>query len=85
MEPTNQNNNINVIKATRQLYNELRSNRSREEINRIRKKFNKKEVVYSFLKEKKQKSSLTNKENKVLKNIDRYFNILRILVCILRI
>ena len=85
MEPTNQNNNINVIKATRQLYNELRSNRSREEINRIRKKLNKKEVVYSFLKEKKQKSSLTNKEKKVLKNIDRYFNILRILVCILRI
>ena len=55
MEPTNQNNNINVIKATRQLYNELRSNRSREEINRIRKKLNKKEVVNSFLKEKKAK------------------------------
>ena len=66
MEPTNQNNNINAIKATRQLFNELRSNLSREEINRIRNKLYKKEVVYNFLKEKKQKSSLRNKEKRVL-------------------
>ena len=57
---------------TRQLFNELRSNFSRREINRIRKKLNKKEPVYNFSKKKEQKSSLTNKEKKVLKNIYRY-------------
>ena len=73
MEYTNQNNNANVTKVTRQLFNELRSNLSREEINIIRNKLNKKAPVYSFLKEKEQKSSLTNKEKKLIKNIDRYF------------
>ena len=82
MEPTNQNNDINVTQVTRQLFNELRSNLSRKEINRIRKKLNTKEFVYNFLKEKKQKGSLTNKEKKVLKNIDRY---LKNIVYILRI
>ena len=37
MEPTNQNNDINVTKVIRQLFYEVRSNLSREEINRIRK------------------------------------------------
>ena len=37
MEPTRQNNSINAIKDVRELFNELRSNLSREEINRIRK------------------------------------------------
>ena len=55
MEPTNQNNNFNAIKETRQLFNERRSNLSRKEINRIRKKLNKKESIYNFLKEKEQK------------------------------
>ena len=32
----------------------------------------KKEVVYNFLKEKEQEDSLTNKEKKLLKNIDKY-------------
>ena len=73
MEPTNQNNNINAIKEARQLFNELRINLSCEEINRFRKKIDKKESIYNFLKEKEQKSSLTNKEKKVLKNIDRHF------------
>ena len=82
MELTNQNNDINVTQVTRQLFNELRSNLSRKEINRIRKKLNTKEFVYNFLKEKKQKGSLTNKEKKVLKNIDRY---LKNIVYILRI
>ena len=72
MEPTDQNNDINVTQVTRHLFNELRSNLSREETNRIRKNLNKKEPVYNFLKEKEQKSSLTNKEKKVLKNIHRY-------------
>ena len=51
------------------LLNELRINLSREETKEIRGRLYKKEVVYNFLKEK---DSLTNKENKVLKNIDRY-------------
>ena len=72
MEPTRQNNSINAIKDVRELFNELRSNLSREEINRIRKNLYKKEAVYNFLKEKEQEGSLTNKENKVLKNIGRY-------------
>ena len=50
MESTRQNNDINAIQETRQLLNELRSNLSREEMNRIREKLYKKETVYSFLK-----------------------------------
>ena len=50
MEPISQNNDINAIQETRQLLNELRSNLSREEMNRIREKLYKKETVYSFLK-----------------------------------
>ena len=38
---------INIsIKEVRELFNEIRSNLSREEINKIRKKLYKKEVVY---------------------------------------
>ena len=44
MEPANQNNNINVTQLTRQLFNVLRSNLPREEINRIRNKLNKKRI-----------------------------------------
>ena len=51
------------------LLNELRDNLSYEETKRIGEKLYKKEVAYNFLKEK---DSLTNKEKKVLKNIDRY-------------
>ena len=69
MESTTINN---AIKEVRELFNELRSNLSCEEINRIRKGLYKKEVVYNFLKEKEQEGSLTNKEKKVLKNIDKY-------------
>ena len=73
MEPTSQNNSINAIKDARKLFNERRSNLPRKEVNEIRKKLDRKEVVYNFLKEKEQKGSLTNKQKKVLKNIDRYF------------
>ena len=72
MEPTTSNNNINAIKEARKLLNEIRSNISREEINRIRKKLYKNEAIYNSLKEKEQKGSLINEEKKVLKNIDRY-------------
>ena len=69
MEPTRQNNNINAINDARTLLNGLRSNLSREETKRIREKLYKKEAVDNFLMEK---DILTNKEKKVLKNIDRY-------------
>ena len=59
----------NAIKEVRELFNEPRSNLSREEINRIRKELYKKEAVYNFLKEK---DGLTDKENIVLKNIGKY-------------
>ena len=61
-EPTI-NNNINAIKEARELFNELKSNYSHEEIKKIRKKFYEKEAVYNFVKEKKQKVSLTNTQN----------------------
>ena len=71
-EDQSSDNNINAIKGARDLFNEIRSNLSYEEINRIRKKLYKKEVVYNILKEQEQEGSLTNKEKKVLKNIGRY-------------
>ena len=72
MEPTRQNNSINVINNVRTLLNERRSNLSRKEVNKIRKKLYKKESNYNFLKEKEQNDSLTNEEKKLLKKIDRY-------------
>ena len=72
MESTWQNNDISAIKDARKLFNEIRSNLSREEINKIIEKLYKNEAVYNFLKEKEQEDSLTNKERKVLKNIGRY-------------
>ena len=66
MESTTINN---AIKEVRELFNELRSNISLEEINRIRKELYKKEAVYNFLKEK---DGLTDKEKIVLKNIGKY-------------
>ena len=62
MEPTSQNNGINAIKDAKKLLNECRSNLSHKEIKEIRRKLNKKEVVYNFLKEKEQKGSLRNRE-----------------------
>ena len=66
MESTTINNQI---KEVRELFNEIRSNLSREEINRIREKRYKKEVVRNFLNEK---DDLTDKEKNVLKNIGIY-------------
>ena len=66
MESTNINN---VIKGVRELFNEVRSNLSREEKKKIRYNLYKKEAIYNFLKEK---DSLTNKEKIVLKNISKY-------------
>ena len=72
MEPTSQNSGINAIKEARKLFNERRSNLSRRETNEIRKKLHRKEAVFNLLKKKEQKGSLTNREKRVLKNIDRY-------------
>ena len=68
-ESTSQNNSINAKIDVRTFLNELRSNLSGEETKKIREKLYKKEAVYNFLMEN---NSLTNKEKKVLKNIDRY-------------
>ena len=72
MEPSTPNNGINAMKEARKLLNKRRSNLSHKEINEIREKLNKKEVVHNFLKEKEQEGSLTNRQKRVLKNIDRY-------------
>ena len=73
MESRTLNNDINAIKEeVRELFNERRSILSREETKRIREKLRKKEDIFNYLKEKEQKGSLTNREKRVLKNIDRY-------------
>ena len=72
MEPTSQDNSINAIKDISKLFNELRSNLSREETNRIGKKLYKKEDDYNFLKKKEQEGSLTNIQKNELRNVERY-------------
>ena len=69
MESRTTNNDINAIKEVRELFNELRSNLSCEEINRFRKELYKKETVSNILNEK---DSLTNKQKNKLKNINRH-------------
>ena len=69
------NNDINAIKEVRELFNGVRSNLSREETTRIRKRLYKKEAVYNFLKEK---DGLTDKEKIALKNIGMYLKKLNI-------
>ena len=66
MESTTINN---AIKKVRELFNEIESNLSREEINKIREKLYKKESFDNFLKEK---DGLTDKEKILLKNIGKY-------------
>ena len=63
MESTTTNNQM---KEVRELFNEIRSNLSGEEINEIRNKLYRKEVVYNYLKEK---DDLTDNEKIVSKNI----------------
>ena len=65
------------IGETKKLFNNLRNNFSREEIKKHREKFHKKEWVYNHLKEIEQKDSLTTKEKRVLKNIEKYFKKLK--------
>ena len=68
MESTTTNNGINAIKEVIELFNELRSNLSREETKEIREKLHKKEVVYETI---EQEGKLTNKQKNVLKDIGR--------------
>ena len=70
-------NDINAIKEVRELFNKRKSNLSREETKEIRKKLYKKEAIYNFLKEKEQKDSLTNREKRVLRNINRFLKNLK--------
>ena len=72
MESPTSNSNINVVKETRKVLNELRSNLSREETKRIRKKLYKKEAASYFFIKKEQECSLTNRQSNVIKNIDKY-------------
>ena len=72
MESTNWNSGVNAIKEARNLFHEARSNLSREETNRIRKKLYKKEDDYNFLKKKEQEGSLTNIQKNELRNVERY-------------
>ena len=72
MESTRQNNNINAIKDVRKLFNDVRNNLSREEINKIRKKLRRIEAVYNILKDKENKGSLTSRQKNMLRNDERY-------------
>ena len=72
MESIRQNNNINAIKEVRKLFNDVRNNLSREEINKIRKKLRRIEAVYNVLKDKENKGSLTSRQKNMLFNDERY-------------
>ena len=72
IKSTTINNGINAIKEVRKLFNELISNLSDEETKRIRKKLHTIEAVYSVLKEKEQKGSLTSRQKNMLWNDERY-------------
>ena len=72
MEPASRNNGINAIKETKKLFNDVRSNLSREETKRVRKKLRRIEAVYRILKEKEQKDSLTSRQKNMLRNDERY-------------
>ena len=68
MESRTTNNGINAIKEVRELFNELRSNLSREETKTIRNELYEKEAIYNFLNEK---DGLTDNEKIALKNIGK--------------
>ena len=72
MKSIRQNNNINAIKEVRKLFNNVRNNLSREEINKTREKLRGIEAVYSVLKDKENKGSLTSRQKNMLFNDERY-------------
>ena len=77
METESQKYGVNAFKEVRKLLNERRSNLLRKETNEIRKKIYKKEFIYNLLKGKEQEGSLTNREKRMLKNIDKYLKNLK--------
>ena len=72
MKSVRQSNNINGIKEVRKLFNDARNNLSHEETKRIRKKLRRIEAVYSVLKDKENKGSLTSRQKNMLFNDERY-------------
>ena len=62
----------NATKEVKKLVNEVRSNLSREEINKVRKKLLRIEVVYNILKEEEQKGSLTSRQENMLRDDETY-------------
>ena len=72
MESTRQNNNINTIKEVGKLFNDVRNNLSHEETKRIRKKLHIIQAVYSVLKDKENKGSLTSRQKNMLSNDESY-------------
>ena len=78
MESTRQNNNINAIKDVRKLFNDVRNNLSREEINKIRKKLRRIEAAYNVSKDKENKGSLTSRQKNMSRNDERYLKIISI-------
>ena len=72
MESVTINNGINALKEVRKLFNDVRNNLSHEETKRIRRKLHRIEAVYSVLKGKEQKGSLTNRQKNMLINDERY-------------
>ena len=72
MKSTRQNNNISGIKEVRKLFNDVSNNLSHEETKRIRKKLRRIEAVYSVLKDKENKGSLTSRQKNILRNDERY-------------
>ena len=72
------------IKETKQVFNELRNNFSKEEIRKIRRKFRFKESIDEYLKEPGQKDSLKKQEKqekkrhtKKLKKAEEFFKKLK--------
>ena len=76
-------NNMEV-EETKKIFNELRNNFSKEEIKKIRRKFDLKEGIEKYLEEIEQKNTLTKQEKKdkklyikALKNVEEYLEKLK--------
>ena len=74
MESATINNGINAIKEASKLCNDVRNNLSHEETKRISKRLRWIEVVYSVLKKKEQKGSLTCRQKNMLQIGERHLN-----------
>ena len=72
------------VEETKKIFNELRNNFSKEEIKKIRRKFDLKEGIEKYLEEIEQKDTLTKQEKKdkklyikALKNVEEYLEKLK--------